>query len=245
MKNIYQKIAPIVAKISMILFVILGLVWASASVVKNLAEDVWVVYYASLAALFTGIPTIVVGVVHLIFNGELVRKGIVALKRNPAVIPLLMMFVSFLLFSLSLTDVSNATAKVQGKGMGLCQFAIMLFSLLCMVCMLNAFPRRKKANIPMVVLMFVMFGILIYADVHYRNVIFAAWTRTENPIVIDETTMYIKDAFDMMGNHMVMIIVTAALVVLLPLYSKLIRMIKTSIEVEGNDEMGAIEINEE
>ena len=245
MKKLYLKIAPIFAKISMIALLISGIGWVAASVVKNLAKDPWTVYYASLAALVLGVIAIVAAVLHIIFNYELVRKTIVSLKRNPSVIPLIMMFVSFLLFSLNLTDISNATAKVQGKGMGLCQFSIMLFSLLCMVTMLNAFPRRKKANIPMVVLMFVMFGILIYADVHYRGVIYAAWTRPENPIVIDETTRYIADAYNMLGTHMVMVIVTAALVVLLPVYRKLSRKIKTSIEVEGNENMVAIEIGED
>ena len=37
----------------------------------------------------------------------------------------------------------------------------------------------------------------------------------------------------------------SALVLTLPLYSKLIRKIKTSVEVEGNGEMAAIDISGE
>ena len=84
---------------------------------------------------------------------EMIRKFLVNLKRNPQYIPLAMAFVAFLYYSLNLTAVSDTTAKIQGNGMGLSQFCIMLFSLLSLVCMLNAFPRRKNANIPMVIVM--------------------------------------------------------------------------------------------
>lgn len=172
---------------------------------------------------------------------ESIRKFLVTLKRNPQYIPLVMMFVTFLVYSLNLTDVSDTTAKIQGRGMGLAQFCIMLFSLLSMVCMLNAFPRRKKANIPMVALMFVMFGIIIYCDFHYQNVVFAAVTRQENPIA---QTDYIRGAYDMLSLHMILVIVTAALVALLPVYRKLFKKINTSIAVEYGDDMAEIEINE-
>ena len=173
-----------------------------------------------------------------------IRKGLVSLKRNPQVIPLLMLLASFILYSFNLTAMSNTTAKIQGAGMGLCQFCIMLFSLLSMVCMLNAFPRRKKPNIPMIVIMFVMFAIIIYCDIHYSNGILAALYRAESPIKLDSTTQYIADAYNMLGTFMIMICITAGLVVTLPFYSKLLRKINTSVEVEDNGSMGQIEISE-
>ena len=169
---------------------------------------------------------------------------IVSLKRNPSTIPLVMMAVTFIFYSLNLTDVSNTTAKIYGKGMGLCQFCIMLFSLLSLVCMLNAFPRRKKPNIPMIVLMFAMFGVIIYCDTHYCNMIIAAITRLENPIAITKDTEYIAYANNMLNAHRVMIIVSAALVALLPVYSKLLRKINTSVVIEDNGEMAQIEIQD-
>ena len=123
-------------------------------------------------------------------------------------------------------------------------FCIMLFSLLSLVCLLNAFPRRKKANIPMVVIMFIMFAIIIYCDVHYTNAIMAALTRAESPIVLNETTAYIAEAYNMLNIHVVLIGITAALVVLLPVYSKLLRKINTSVDVEDNGDMGEIELND-
>ncbi len=175
---------------------------------------------------------------------DFIRKQLVVLKRNPQFIPLAMLLVSFILYSFNLTNMSNTTAKIQGAGMGLCQFCMMLFSLLSMVCMLNAFPRRKKPNIPMIVIMFVMFAVIIYCDIHYTNGIMAALTRAESPIVLDVNTIYIANAYNMLGTFIVMIIITAVLVVTLPLYSKLLKKINTSVEVEDNGAMGEIEIEE-
>jgi len=175
---------------------------------------------------------------------EFIRKQIVTLKRSPQTIPLVMLLISFVYFSLNLTNMSNTTAKIQGVGMGLCQFCIMLFSLLSIVCMLNAFPQRKKPVLPMVILTFVMFGIIIYADIHYSNAIMAALTRAESPIVLDINTIYIANAYNMLQTFIVLIGITAALVLTLPVYSKWIRKIKTSVEVEDNGDMAQIEISE-
>ncbi len=172
---------------------------------------------------------------------EFLRKSLVSVKRNPQMIPLVMLFVSFLLYSLNLTDVSDTTARIQGQGMGLCQFVIMLLSLLSMVCLLNAFPRRKKPNIPMIVLMLVMFAVMIYCNITYRNAIFYALYLTEKPLPL---TDFIAAAYNMLGTHMVLVIVTAVLVVTLPLYSKLLKKINTSVAVEDNGEMAEIEITD-
>ena len=175
---------------------------------------------------------------------EFIRKKIVSLKRNPSVIPLVMLFISFLYYSLNLTHMSDTTAKVQGMGMGLSQFCIMLFSLLSLVCMLNAFPRRKKPNIPMLVLMFLMFAVIIYCDIHYCGCIMTALNRAESPIKLDKTTAYIASAYNMLNTHMIMMGISAALVVLLPVYTKLLRKINTAVEVEDNGSMNAIELND-
>lgn len=246
------KICSVLAKIFLALLVVCVLGYFATSFMVQTEEDPWQIYYASLANLGFLIGMPVFAVLHIALNfrqfwattKELLRKFIVMLKRNPSLIPLVMMLVSFLLFSLNLTDMSDTTAKIQGKGMGLAQFSIMLFSLLSMVCMLNAFPRRKKANVPMVVLMFVMFAIIIYADIHYSNAVLAALYRPVSPIVIDEGTLYIAYAYNMLNVHWILVAVTAGLVALLPIYSKLLRKIKTSVDVEGNDDMAAIEISE-
>ena len=61
---------------------------------------------------------------------EFIRRMIVSLKRKPQTIPLIVLAAAFLLYSLSLTHVSDTTAKIQLPGMGLSGFCTMLFSLL-------------------------------------------------------------------------------------------------------------------
>jgi hypothetical protein len=253
MKKLYQKIAPLMGKIGTIGFVISLLGMAAALVARKFLTEPWPVFYASLTQLICMYGLWVFGALTVVFRfrsllaacWEIIRKGIVALKRNPSLIPLLMLLASFMVYSLNLTHMSDTTALIQGKGMGLCQFCMMLFNMLAMLCMLNAFPRRKKVNIPMLALVFVMFAILVYCDIHYLNGITAALNREVSPIKLTKETEYIAHAFNMLVTYQTMLYVTAGLVVTLPIYSKLIRKIKTSVAVEDNGEMAQIEISEE
>ncbi len=176
---------------------------------------------------------------------ESFRKLLVSLKRRPHMIPLLVFALAFLVYSLNLMNISDTTAKIQGKGMGLCGFATMLFSMLSLVCFLNAFPKRKKPVIAMLVVMFVMFAIIIYCDYHYADLITTALTREVNPITIDASTKYIALANNVVWNHIMIEGVGIALVLLMPLYTKLLRKINTSITVEGNGDMDVIDISGE
>jgi len=171
---------------------------------------------------------------------EFFRKKIVTLKRKPQIIPLLVLVVGFLVYSLNLTHVSDATAKIQLTGMGLSGFCTMLFSLLSFVCFLNAYPHRKKTNIPMLVLMFLMLAILIVCDTFYMGQITKAITRADHPIVVDANTAYITKAYDMLGVHRIIILVGAGLTLLVPVLRKLLRKINTSLPVEEGTQMGEI-----
>lgn len=174
---------------------------------------------------------------------EFFRKRIVGLKRNPTIIPLLMLVFTFLYYSLNLTLVSNSTAKIQGQGMGLCQFATTLFSILVLVCMLNAFPRRQKPNVMMLVLLFGMLGIMIFCDFHYLGRITAAITREVSPIDVTAAP-YIPSAASMLRVHIGCLIASGVLVATLPVYSKLLKKVNTSVVVEENANMGTIELSE-
>lgn len=176
---------------------------------------------------------------------EFFRKRMVSLKRQPQIIPMLALVVAFLVYSLNLTSISNTTAKIQGAGMGLCGFVTMLFSILSFVCMLNAFPKRKKANVPMLVLMYLMFAAIIAADFIYRSRVMTAVTRPVDPIKVNSSTMYIMKALSTVNTHMILVAVVAVLVAFLPLYGKMLRKIKTSIDVEDNGELGEIDISGE
>lgn len=174
---------------------------------------------------------------------EFFRKKVVGLKRNPSTIPLLMMLFAFLYYSLNLSAVSNSTATIQGTSMGLSEFAIMLLSILSLVCMLNAYPRRKKANIPMIVLCVGMLAIIAYADYHFMGCIANAWYRPDSPIAV-ESAPYTVSAYNMLSVHQILVFVSMALVVTLPLYKKLLMKINTSVSVADNGEMADIEIEE-
>jgi hypothetical protein len=117
--------------------------------------------------------------------------------------------------------------------------------MLSFMCFINAFPYRKKPNVPMIVLMFIMFAIIIGADYLYLQQIYSAVYRPDNPIVVTVATIYIAYAEWYLRIHMMLMGITIGLILLLPVYSKMIRKIKTSIEVEDNGEMGAIDLTGE
>lgn len=176
---------------------------------------------------------------------EFLRKRLVALKRKPQTIALLAFAAAFVYYSLNLTKISDTTAYINLPGMGLAGFATMLFSILLMVCFLNAFPHRKKVNVPMLALVFVLAGIIIYAGIFYQGRITEALTREVNPITVTGDKSYIARAMTMLTVHRILLIVGAALVATLPVYSKWLRKINTSVEVEENEDMAAIDISGE
>ena len=176
---------------------------------------------------------------------EFIRKRIVALKRKPQTIALLAFALAFVYYSLNLTKISDTTAYINLPGMGLAGFATMLFSILLMVCFMNAFPHRKKVNVPMLVLMFVLVGIIIFAGIFYQGRITEALTREVNPITVSADKMYISAAMHMLSVHRIILIIGVALVALLPVYSKLLKKINTNVEVEDNGGMAAIDISGE
>ena len=176
---------------------------------------------------------------------EFFRKIIVSLKRKPYTIALIALVITFVFYSLNLTAVSDTTAKIQGQGMGLSGFVTMLFSILSIVCFFNTYQPRKKANLPMLIIMMVMIAAVVFCDYYYRQIIYTAVTRTENPIVITESTAYIAKSYAMLGTHMVLLVISAVLILLVPVYAKLIRKINTSVAVEDYGNMEAIDVEED
>ncbi len=176
---------------------------------------------------------------------EAFRKFLVALKKNPQAIPLVVHTIAFCIYSLNLTAISDTTAKIYGANMGLCSFVAMLASILVYVCLFSAYPKRQKPNIPMIALIMVLYAVIIVADIMYLGRINEALTRAENTIQITDVTIYIWEAYFILQYHIAAVAVSAVLVVTEPLYAKLIKKIKTSIDVEGNGDLGAIELSAE
>lgn len=170
---------------------------------------------------------------------EFCRKRIVALKHKPQTIPMVMLVITFLYYSLNLTKISNATATVNTTPMGLCGFIAMLFSMLALVCFMNSFPSRKPVNKPMLILMFVMMLGVLGADMLYQMTVRSAASTIK---LTTEKAATMNGALGVLNVHIILIIISLALVVLMPVYSKLIRKIKTSIEVEAGEEMATIDV---
>ncbi|MCI7605627.1 MAG: hypothetical protein MSS69_02600 [Spirochaetales bacterium] len=176
---------------------------------------------------------------------EWFRKKVVAIKRKPQRIGLVAFVITFLYYALNLTYISNTTAKIQGSGMGLCGFATMLFSILSLVTYSNAFPHRKKVNKPMLILFFVMIAAIFFCDFRYRSLIFEAVFRETNPIVVNTGTAFISKAASVLYTHMILLAVSTVLTALSPVFKKLLGKINTAVDVDGYDQMEALDISEE
>ena len=176
---------------------------------------------------------------------EGLRKFVVVLKRNPHYIPLAMLIVSFAVLSFNLTKISNTTATMNKAWMGLCAFVSMLFSILSMVCMLNAFPKRKKPNVAMIVIMLALFAAIIVADAVYCVKLYNGVTTDTDAIKITMKNYFIVEAQNALIVHIVMMALTSVTVILEPVIAKLLKKINTSVDVEDNGEIAVIDISEE
>lgn len=190
---------------------------------------------------------------------ERIRKFFVMLKKNPQYIPLTMLCISFLEYSLNLTSLSVTTNRLMEPmvysgfpfsaenpfklPMGLFQFVIMLMLILSFVCMLNAFPKRQKPKIPMILLMLGIYGIVIASDICYINCILVGLTKANN--FTDEIFATINTAYFTVLINIFLVAATAILVIFEPLIAKLLKKIKTSIEVEGSGDIETIDIADE
>lgn len=173
---------------------------------------------------------------------EFIRKFFVSLKRAPQNIALVVLAAAFLVYSLNLTSIANTTARVNLANMGQCEFAAMLFSILAFVCFLRAFPKRQKPSVAMITLVFVMLALLIFVDVVYYSRIIQS---VAGGAAITAETAYIAVAQNVVVVHIVLIAATAVLLATLPVYSKILKKINTSIDVEDNGELAVIDISGE
>jgi len=174
---------------------------------------------------------------------ESIRKALVSLKRRPHNIPLVLLLVSFFVYSLNTSAISDTTNTLLGKNMGFLNFVTMLVSILVFVVFLDAFPKRQKPNVVMLVIMYVMFAVMILCDIFYTKSVNVQITKFDPEVI--EKSLFINKALGIVKTHAIMIAIEAVLVATLPIYSRLFNKIKTSVDVEENAAMGEIEISEE
>ncbi len=173
---------------------------------------------------------------------EFVRKFFVSLKRTPSTIPLVASVVAFVWYSLNLASISNTTCKINTTNMGQCEFVTMLLSILMMVVFLRCFPKREKPKYIMIGLYYLMAVAQIFCDIVYITRINKVINSADNPFDVNGADSYILKAQSVMTVHIIILIICAALVALLPIYGRLLKKINTSIDVEGNEDMNAIDL---
>lgn len=174
------------------------------------------------------------------------RKFLVNLKRNPQRIPLAYFVVVsviwlFWLFTFSQTAYTHSTIEFAG----LAVFVNTLLSILLLALFLNAFPKRKKPRIVLIVLLFVFIAIMIAMDVvffyqvydfvYVKKLVDAAGLARE-PFVPKSLSYAIA--------HIVLIAVGAVIMALYPVYKRLLMKINTKKEIADNDIKEAIDVEE-
>ena len=172
---------------------------------------------------------------------EFARKTLVKIKCQPSIIPLVMLVVCACVYLFNLRYISNSNKM---NHMGLLGFISTLLSILVLVPMLNAYPRRAKPNVFMIVLTFIMIAGIITSDLIYRQ-------KLINALIIDPSYLQgasgpsMLKAKDMLLTHVILLSITAVLLATIPVYGKLLKKINTSIELEYTDTSAQVELADE
>ncbi|MBQ6173113.1 MAG: hypothetical protein IJK28_00650 [Clostridia bacterium] len=185
---------------------------------------------------------LIVGLILVMRRKEARRKFKVALKRKPQNVPLVCTVLAFMVYSFNLSNITRTINDIQGGLIAQAGFATMLLSILVIVCCMNAFPYRKKANVPMMAVMFVMMVILLVCDFYFHAWIVDATTRAKDTRAW--TPAMRSAAFSVM-MHAVITMLAGALAACVPLLRKWFKRFNTAVELEVNEEMSAIDISGE
>jgi magnesium-transporting ATPase (P-type) len=172
------------------------------------------------------------------------RKKIVGLKRSPQNIALLFITVTSIYYLISLYTLSKGAYPISNlEYIGLFVFINTLLSILVFVSFLNAFPKRKKPVIPMIVLVFVMIAVMIVCDIMFYVKVSDLIAKATRPY--SEKAIYTSLPLTMV--HVILLAVCAVLFALTPVFGKLINKINTRVELESTSENmnGQIDIQED
>jgi phosphoglycerol transferase MdoB-like AlkP superfamily enzyme len=176
---------------------------------------------------------------------EYFRKKVVNLKRKPQNIPLIVLLATsvyymLILFVLSKSiDVCAENSNVPAGG--ICVFITTLLSLLSLVSFLNAFPKRKKPNIAMIVVVFVMIAVMIVCDIlyyvqisNYLKYLVSLSSYAEASADPDYITAYAGLPYVI--GHIALLAASAVIFALLPVIKILVNKIDTSVKLESATE---------
>ena len=141
---------------------------------------------------------------------EAFRKFLVSLKRNPHIIPLLVLFVAYIVYTFNITHISKTTAAI---------------------------------NI-MIGLSVGMSVLVLVSNILYQNCITVGVEKYPTHLT-GKYAPNILAARSVLKWHLGFVIAGLVLLALLPVYSKLLKKINTSIEIEYSEDVGEIELSSE
>lgn len=164
---------------------------------------------------------------------EWFRKKVVALKRKPNIIPLLLFLVTSLIYLLSLASFSQTGLKEYPNGdlLGLPVFVNCLLSILICVVHLNAFPKRsKKVNLLNYILIYVFAGVMLGMDILYYIKVLSIVEK--DSLTLATAASVVQSSASISIVHIVFLAISVIALATLPLYTKLIMKINTSKVIE-------------
>jgi hypothetical protein len=109
--------------------------------------------------------------------------------------------------------------------------------------MLNAFPKRKNPNYLMVGLLWGMFLVIIGTDIVYSTKITNTINKLGSSIKAKQLQEYLH-TYGVIIAHIVLVAITGVITVLEPVFAKLLKKIKTSVEIEETN-IASIDIVDE
>ncbi len=172
---------------------------------------------------------------------EWLRKFTVKLKHKTHMIPLVIVLISSLVYLCSLNTLSIALNDIQGiDSAGICMFVNTLVSILVLLVFLNAFPKRKKPNIVMLVGVFVLLGLLLALDLvfYFKVVNFAEMSAKKVFMTLDEYYAehpMIIPALNKVILHVIFVGISILALAFLPLYKMGINKINTRKVLAENE----------
>lgn len=178
---------------------------------------------------------------------EWFRKFIVKLKHKPQNIPFAFLLITSFMYLCFLGTTSKfIDGNSNIKSLGLFQFVNTLASILILLIFLNAFPKRKKINIVMLVITFVVLALMIVMDILFIvNVIDYGKNNTLRGLDWFLAREGTTESINTCIVHIVFVGFTALLLALLPVFKMLLMKINTSKELASNDIKEELDTSEE
>ncbi len=162
----------------------------------------------------------------MIKKNQTLRKWIVSLKRRPQNIPLVMLVICCFLYTFNLTAHSNASIYVSSRVVALYVFIITLATMLTIFSFVNVYARKKRRWL-MRIVVYLLIAVQIALGIAYYQVMYHEVFLRENPVPL---TLDIANSMNGTVTHLAALMLTLLAIVLLPVYSRLLNKIDTSME---------------